>query len=342
MGSRCVDGQQPFQATAGNAFVDDQPPQGRAALAGRADGGKHDRADGQFQIGGRRHDHAVVPAQFQERSAQPGGDRLGHGAAHPHRAGGRDQRQRCAMAARACPMPGPGPTTRPSRPGGARAFPPARGGDRLAGHGAERRLLRRLPDHGVAADQGQHRVPGPNGHREIEGRDHAHGPQRMPLLGQAVPRPLADDRQAVELPAQPHGEVAHVDHFLDFAQGLLGDLADLPAHQRGQVGLLPAELAADAADQLASPRGRHVAPGGKGLHRRLHHAGRHPRPRPPQTRPAASRRWASEPPSSPRGLAASRGRSRPPPAPREPQADREAVYRTGHGISQWRRPPARR
>ena len=60
----------------------------------------------------------------------------------------------------------------------------------------------------------------------------------MPLLGQAVPRPLAGDRQAVELPAQSHGEVAHVDHFLDFAQGLLGDLSHFPTYQCRQIGLV--------------------------------------------------------------------------------------------------------
>ena len=37
----------------------------------------------------------------------------------------------------------------------------------------ERRLLRRLPDHGVAADERQRRVPRPHRDREVEGRDDA-------------------------------------------------------------------------------------------------------------------------------------------------------------------------
>ena len=46
----------------------------------------------------------------------------------------------------------------------------------------------------------------------------------MPLLQHAVVWPLAGDRQAVELPRQADSEVAHVDHFLDFAQSFAFDL----------------------------------------------------------------------------------------------------------------------
>ena len=54
--------------------------------------------------------------------------------------------------------------------------------------GGERRPRRRLPDHRVAADRRDHGVPGPDRDREIEGRDDADRPQRLPLLDHAVPR----------------------------------------------------------------------------------------------------------------------------------------------------------
>ena len=47
-----------------HAVVDDQPPQRCATLAAGADGGEHDRARRQFQIGRRSHDHSVVPSQL--------------------------------------------------------------------------------------------------------------------------------------------------------------------------------------------------------------------------------------------------------------------------------------
>ena len=45
----------------------------------------------------------------------------------------------------------------------------------------QRRFLRRLPHHGVAADQRQRRVPGPDGDREVEGGNDADA-QRPPGL----------------------------------------------------------------------------------------------------------------------------------------------------------------
>ena len=90
---------------------------------------------------------------------------------------------------------------------------------------AERRLLRRLPDDRVAADQREHRVPRPDRDGEIERGDHADRAQRMPLLHQPMAGPLAGDRQAVELPGEADGEVADVDHLLHFAERFLRDLA---------------------------------------------------------------------------------------------------------------------
>ncbi len=48
---------------------------------------------------------------------------------------------------------------------------------------------------------------------------------------------LAGDRQSVELARQADGEVAHVDHLLDFALALAADLAGLEGDQQAEVGL---------------------------------------------------------------------------------------------------------
>ncbi len=155
------------------------------------------------------------------------------------------------------------------------------------------------------------------------------GPSGMPLLGQAVPRPLAGDRQAVELPAQSHGKVAHVDHFLDFAQRLLGDLSHFPT--------LPVPPGRTCGGGIARRCGEPIRPDGgpaRSARRKTPprpHPPRasRPRPTPPGTKPATSRRWASGHPAPPHGRAASRGRSRSPRVSREPQADREV------GESDW-------
>ena len=89
----------------------------------------------------------------------------------------------------------------------------------------ERRPLGGLPDHRVAADEGERGVPAPDRDREVEGADHGHGPERMPRLGQPVPGSLGGDRAAVELAREADREVADVDHLLHLAEALLRDLA---------------------------------------------------------------------------------------------------------------------
>src|SRR5580693_5201024 len=98
----------------------------------------------------------------------------------------------------------------------------------------ERRLLGRLPDHGIAADQRQRRVPRPDCDREIEGGDDRAWPKRMPGFGHAMARTLRGDGEAVQLAREADREVADVDHLLYFAQALGDDLADFEGHQRAQ------------------------------------------------------------------------------------------------------------
>ena len=45
----------------------------------------------------------------------------------------------------------------------------------------------------------------------------------------AMLRPFAGDRQTIKLPAQADGEIANIDHLLDFAAGFAADLAGFAA-----------------------------------------------------------------------------------------------------------------
>ncbi len=158
------------------------------------------------------------------------------------------------------PTSAPGPTTRlktPSRPWRSitrlQMFCTAIGG--------QRRLRRRLPDHGVAAHRGERRVPRPHRDREVEGGDDADHAERVPLLVHAVAGPLRLHGQAVELARQADREVAHVDHLLDLAEALGEDLAHLERDQPAERLLVLAQLVAELAHDLAALRRRHHAPG---------------------------------------------------------------------------------
>ena len=140
-------------------------------------------------------------------------------------------------------------------------------GQRLAGQRGQRRQLRRLPHHGVAADQRDRGIPRPHRDREVERGDDADDAERMPGLHQPVPRPFGGDRPAVQLPRQPDGELADVDHLLHLAEGLRGDLAGLDGDQRGQIVLVLDEQFAEPGHQRAAHRSRCRAPRGKSLRR---------------------------------------------------------------------------
>src|SRR5439155_17386435 len=54
--------------------------------------------------------------------------------------------------------------------------------DLVDGYGGERSLLGWFPNHAVATDGGDQRVPGPDGDGEVEGSTHAGEGQAMPML----------------------------------------------------------------------------------------------------------------------------------------------------------------
>jgi hypothetical protein len=272
-GDRGVGGFQTAHQGVGHVLVDEQAAQGGAALAGGAHGGEGHPAQGEVEVGRGGDDGGVVAAQFQDGAGEARGQHRRHGAAHAGGAGGGQDRDlgighqggaHIALALEHLAEIGRGV----AEPGGGLQE------DRLYGLGGERGLFRGLPDDGIAADQRQRGVPAPDRHREVEGRDHPADAQGVPGLHHPVAGAFGGDGQAMELARQTDGEVADVDHLLDLAQALGGDLAGLQGHQAAEVGLGRTKLLAEQADQLAAPGRRDLAPGEEGLvatvHRGVH------------------------------------------------------------------------
>ena len=210
------------------------------------------------------HDDGVVAAELEDRPPEALVHHLADAVAHPAAPGGGDQRHarvgQQLLADRAPSADDEAEDRRVHVVGPAHLLRDARAGD-----GGERRLRGRLPEGGVAADRGEGRVPGPDRHREVEGGDDAHDPQRVPLLVHAVAGPLGVHGQAVELPREADGEVADVDHLLDLALALGADLAHLQRDQGAQGFLELPEGVSELADHLAALGGGKLAPAEEGL-----------------------------------------------------------------------------
>jgi hypothetical protein len=97
--------------------------------------------------------------------------------------------------------------------------------------GRQRCLIRGLPDDCIAANSRDRTIPTPDCYGKVEGRDHAHDSEWVPLFHQAMVAALRLDRQAVELAGQPNCEVADVDHLLHLAKGFGQDFARLQRNQ---------------------------------------------------------------------------------------------------------------
>src|SRR5262249_58400965 len=70
---------------------------------------------------------------------------------------------------------------------------------------------------------------------------------------------------AVELPRQPDGKVANIDHLLDLAESFGHDLARLKRHEPAEVILVSAQFLRENPHKLPAPRRRDVAPSVKCL-----------------------------------------------------------------------------
>ena len=87
----------------------------------------------------------------------------------------------------------------------------------------------------------------------------------MPGLHHPVAGALGGDRQSIELPRQAEGEVADIDHFLNFTLALFEDLRVLQRHQFAKLVLVRPKDLAEQSDQLAPLGRRHAPPFQKGL-----------------------------------------------------------------------------
>ena len=189
---------QPVGQRVGDRIVDDDAPRAGAPLAGRPDRAEENGGHRQIEVRVRGDDDGVVATQLENGAREPLVDHLSDAVTHPAASRGRDQadsrigQQRFSHGA-------PAPDDEAEDGGVDIVLPADALGNARAGDGGQRHLGRRLPESGVATDGGDGAVPGPDGHREVEGRDDAHDAEGVPLLVHAVARPLGLHGQAVEL-----------------------------------------------------------------------------------------------------------------------------------------------
>ena len=241
-----------------HGVVDDETAQAGAPLPGRADGGEGDASNGEVEVGRGSDDRGVVATELEDQPTEPAGDDRSDGAAHPRRPGRRHDRDVGVGGERGADV---GSSVQDLIE--AAGSPELDGGlleQRIARQCGQRRLVRRLPQHRVAGDEGEGGVPRPHRNREVERRDHGARAHRMPRLHQAVAGPLAGDREAVQLARQADGEVADVDHLLDLTETLGADLPGLDRDQLAELGLVGAQQLTEPADQPATHRRRRRSP----------------------------------------------------------------------------------
>ena len=238
--------------------MNNEPPQRGTALPGCSHRSEEHRSQCQVLISRLRENQTVVSTELQQRSPHAPSDSRSDAPSH-RRAAGRGNEGEARVFGH--PFPHFALADDQAEDAGITQRPHHFLHEVLHGNRGQRSEVRRLPDACVSADGSQHGVPGPDRDRKIEGRDDANRPQRMPLLQHPMIGPLTGNRQAIELPRQPHGIVAHVDHFLDFARSLAADLADLQRDQQSQILLVPPQCVPNQPHHLAPSRRRQQSPG---------------------------------------------------------------------------------
>jgi hypothetical protein len=241
--------------------VNDEPARGGAPLARGTDGAENDVLEGQIEVGALGDDDAVVAAEFEETPTEACRDDLPDVPTHAAGTRGRDQREP-AIGDQFLADDLIAPDDQGKEAGMAQIGGDAIG-DTAGGNRRKRREKAGLPDRDIAADGREHGVPSPDRMRKIECRDHADWAQWLPLLHQAVLRTLAGHREAVKLAREPDGKIRDVDRFLDFADPLRTDLADLERDQFAKRFAVAAEFIANRPHHLASRRRGNIAPGAK-------------------------------------------------------------------------------
>ena len=248
----------------GDTLLNDQAAGAGAALSSRADCAEDDSACRQVQIGIVAHDDGIVAAQFQYAAPQPPRDAPSHLPAHRGRTREADQGQARVIDQTFADALVPADDqiedacTVVSRHHAV--------ANMLDGDGCQWCSRRRFPDHGIAANRRDRRIPRPYRQREVEGRDDADCAQRMPLLNHAMTGALAVHGQTIELARQAHSEIADVDHLLDFAQAFAADFAIFQRNQLAQRLFVSPQFIAQLADDFAAFGCRPHAPAAKSRH----------------------------------------------------------------------------
>jgi len=124
----------------------------------------------------------------------------------------------------------------------------------------QRRVLGRLQDDGVAADERRRKLPRGDRDREVPRRDRADDADRHAHAHHELVAQLRRSRLTEQAPALAAHVVAHVDRFLDVAARLRLDLPHLTGHQVGEARLLALEDLREAEEDVAALGGRHEAP----------------------------------------------------------------------------------
>src|SRR3984893_17063879 len=161
--------------------MDEQPPQGRAALAGCPHRCKSDGTKGEVEIGRGRDNGGVVTPKLQDCARKAGGKAWAYGASHSRRTGCGDDSHSAVVDEGLTNILAADENHRQVR--GCISKPVHRTPyDGLRCERSQRSLFRRLPDHRIAADQGQRGIPRPYRHWKVKRGDDTADTKRVPSL----------------------------------------------------------------------------------------------------------------------------------------------------------------
>jgi hypothetical protein len=239
-------------------LVHDRGAERRAALARGAEAAEQRALDGEVDVGVVHHDHRVLAAELQARRLRVAAGQLADLRADRARAGEADLVDE-ALLERLLEARERGRAVGLDEV--EHAAGDAAGVEDLDHRVAERgRVLGRLPDDRVAAQDRRHEVPGGDGDGEVAGGDDRGDADRGAEREQLLVGHLRRHGLAVQAAALADEEVAGVDDLLDLAAGLGERFADLGGDQPGQRLEVALDQPAKVGDHPAAHRRRHRRP----------------------------------------------------------------------------------
>ena len=239
-------------------LVHDHRAERRAALAGRPEAAEERSLDGEVELGVGHHYERVLAAELEAGRLHVAPAERPYLGADGGRAGEADLVDEPLLEG----------TLEPLERGRAVALDEVEDavgeaavdeelGERVA---KRRRVLGRLPDDGIAAQDRGDEIPGGHRHREVargDDRRHAH---RVAEGEELLVGHLARNRLAVEAAALADEEVAGVDDLLHLPERLRVRLPDLPCDEAGECLLVLLHEPADLLDRLAADGRRDRCP----------------------------------------------------------------------------------